>query len=101
MFSLQDAHATTIAPLPRTARATGGGLGYHVLTPGHTRSPGFPHEGDAAHVVPLMRHALARVALRVLAHGVMPSPLHRAVWPEGDDDRSAGMHWLLTAPVRG
>ena len=30
----------------------------------------------------------------------MPNHFHLVLWPEGDDDLSRGMHWLMTAHVR-
>src|SRR5216684_3938313 len=86
--------------MPRTARVTVGGYCYHVLNRGNARSQVFHHEGDYAHFVSLIRQACARVTMPVLAYCLMPNHFHLAVWPHGDHDLSAWMHWLLTAHVR-
>jgi putative transposase len=87
--------------MPRTARAIVGGYCYHVLNRGNARSQVFHHEGDYARFVELMHQASARLPMRALAYCLMPNHFHLAVWPEGDQDLSDWMHWLMTAQVRG
>ncbi len=87
--------------MPRTARATVGGYCYHALNRGNARAQVFHHDGDYTAFTHLLRQASARVPMRLLAYCLMPNHFHRAVWPHGDADLSAWMHWLMTAHVRG
>jgi putative transposase len=82
--------------MPRTARATPGGWCYHVLNRGNRRAEVFHAEQDYDAFVGLLAQAVARFPVRLLAFCVMPNHFHLALWPPGDADLSACMHWLLT-----
>jgi putative transposase len=86
--------------MPRTARAAVGGYCYHVLNRGNRRARVFHGDGDYAAFCRLMRQATARVPLRVLGYCLMPNHVHLVLWPAGDDDLAAWMHWLFTTQVR-
>jgi putative transposase len=82
--------------MPRTARATPGGYCYHALNRGNRRAEVFHAEQDYHAFVGLLTEAAARFPVRLLAFCLMPNHFHLALWPPGDDDLSAYMHWLLT-----
>ncbi len=86
--------------MPRTARASQGGICYHVINRGNAKAVIF-HDGlDCEAFVRLVRRAVERRPMRVLAYCVMPNHVHLVLWPSGDDDLGPWMHWLLTAHVR-
>lgn len=86
--------------MPRTARASVGGLCYHVINRGNGRARVFHSKADYADFLGLMRRASSRVPMRVIAYCLMPNHFHFVVWPHGDGDLSRWMHWLLTTHVR-
>ena len=57
----------------------------------------FHTEDDYHAFAGLLAEAAARFPVRLLAFCLMPNHFHLAVWPPGDDDLSAYMHWLLTS----
>jgi putative transposase len=87
-------------PMPRTARATPGGFCYHALNRGNRRAEVFHSDADYDAFVGLLADAAARFPVRLLAFCLMPNHFHLAVWPPGDADLSAYMHWLLTTHAR-
>jgi len=86
--------------MPRTARASVGGLCYHVINRGNARAEIFRKPEDYAAFLTLLRDATERVPVRVLAYCLMPTHFHLALWPRRDRDLSRFLHWLLTAHVR-
>jgi len=86
--------------MPRTARASVGGLCYHVINRGNGRAEVFHKARDYQAFVDLLRGSRARVPMRLLAYCVMPNHFHAAVWPHADGDLGRWMQWLLTAHVR-
>jgi putative transposase len=82
--------------MPRTARATPGGLCYHVLNRGNRRAEVFHTEADYDGFVRLLAQAAARFPVRPLGFCLMPNHFHLAAWPVGYRDLSACLHWLLT-----
>jgi putative transposase len=85
--------------MPRTARASVGGICYHVLNRGNARAPVFHHDGDYSAFVEALRQAGERIPMRILAYCLLPNHFHLALWPYEDGDLSRWMHWLLTAHV--
>jgi putative transposase len=86
--------------MPRTARASVGGLCYHVINRGNGRATVF-HDAEAyADFLALIDRAAARLPMRVLAFCLMPNHVHLVLWPRRDGDLSRWMQWLLTAHVR-
>ncbi|HEV3257528.1 MAG TPA: transposase [Gemmataceae bacterium] len=79
-----------------TARSTPGGFCYHALNRGNRRAEVFHAEADYDRFVRLLAQAVAAFPVRLLAFCLMPNHFHLAVWPPGDRDLSACMHWLLT-----
>ena len=86
--------------MPRTARASVGGICYHVINRGNGREKVFRVAEDYEAFVSLLGEAAERVRVRVLAYCLMPNHFHLVLWPRADGDLSRFMQWLLTAQVR-
>jgi putative transposase len=86
--------------MPRTARASVGGICYHVINRGNARGDVFHKREDYAAFCQLLEEAGDRVRMRLLAYCLMPNHFHLALWPRRDGDLSRFMQWLLTAHVR-
>jgi putative transposase len=86
--------------MPRTARASVGGICYHVINRGNAQHEVFHARGDYQSFVGLIGLACERVSMRVLAYCVMPNHFHLLLWPYSDGDLGRWMQWLLTAHVR-
>jgi len=84
----------------RRARASIGGLCYHVLNRGNGRSEVFHKDDDYAAFLKLLTQANDRVPMRLLSYCLMPNHFHLVLWPKGDGDMSRWMQWLMTAHVR-
>ena len=85
--------------MPRTARASVGGICYHVINRGNRRATVYHTTEDYDAFVCLIEQACSRVPMRVLAFCLMPNHFHLVLWPHEDGDMSRWMHWLLTAHV--
>jgi len=86
--------------VPRTARASEGGLCYHVLNRGNARSEVFHKPADFDAFLDAAAESSVRIPMRVLAYCLMPNHFHLVLWPVGDADLSRWMHWLMNAQVR-
>lgn len=86
--------------MPRTARASVGGLCYHVINRGNRKARVYHSEDDYRAFTQLIGRACERTPMRVLAYCLMPNHFHLVLWPTGDGDLSRWMQWLLTAHVR-
>ena len=86
--------------MPRTARASVGGVCYHVLNRGNGRAEVFHKDGDYAAFLDLIAEANERLPLRILGYVLLPNHFHLVLWPHGDGDLSRSLQWLLTAHVR-
>ena len=86
--------------MPRTARASVGGLCYHVINRGNARVPVFHDSSDFQAFVRLIGEACARLPLDVLSACLMPNHIHLVLRPYRDRDLGRWMQWLLTAHVR-
>lgn len=86
--------------MPRTARASVGGICYHVINRGNGRQEVFRKAADYNAFVDLLDRACERISMRVLAYCVMPNHFHLVLWPYSDGDLGRWMQWLLTAQVR-
>jgi putative transposase len=86
--------------MSRTARASVGGVCYHVLNRGNARAEVFHNDEDYAAFLRLLRQAQERVPVRLLAYCLMPNHFHLVLWPRADGDLSRLMQWLLTSHVR-
>lgn len=86
--------------MPRTARASVGGVCYHVINRGNAGAQVFGERHDYAGFVDLFELARQRVPMRLLAYCLMPNHFHLLLWPRGDADLSRWMQWVLTSHVR-
>jgi putative transposase len=86
--------------MPRTARASVGGLCYHVINRGNARASVFYDTADYQAFVRLIGEACTRLPLDVLAACLMPNHVHIVLRPNCDGDLGRWMQWLLTAHVR-
>lgn len=86
--------------MPRTARASVGGICYHVINRGNARAEVFHKKADYDTFVKLLASACERVPMRVLAYCLMPNHFHLVLWPRTDGELSRFMQWLLSAHVR-
>ena len=80
--------------MPRRPRSATGGHLFHVLNRSAGRRTLFERDGDYLAFERLLAEVAERFPLRLLAYVVMPNHWHLVVWPVGDDDLSAAMHWL-------
>jgi len=86
--------------MPRVARASVGGICYHVINRGNARREVFLKDDDYDAFLKAIAHASIEIPMRVLGLCLMPNHFHLAVWPVHDGDLSRWMHWLLNAHVR-
>jgi len=62
--------------MPRNSRASLGGFCYHILNRGNGRRTIFYKDGDFAAFVKLLRQAVERTPMRLLAYCLMPNHFH-------------------------
>jgi putative transposase len=86
--------------MPRTARASAGGICYHVLDRGNGCGKVFHKDGDYAEFVDLLAAANERLPMRMLGYVLMPNHFQLALEPNAAGDLSRRMHWLMTSHVR-
>lgn len=86
--------------MPRVARASVGGICYHVINRGNAQATVFHTPDDYRAFLAVLGEAVERVDPRVIGYCVMPNHFHFVLWPKGDGDMSRFMQWLLTAHVR-
>jgi len=72
--------------MPRTARASVGGMCYHVINRGNARQEVFRKNGDYKAFIELFHRACERIAMRLLGYCVMPNHFHLVLWPYSDGD---------------
>lgn len=86
--------------MARTARASLGGICYHVINRGNCKARVFFRESDYDAFLRLISESCDRLPMRILAYCLMPNHFHLVLWPYGDGDLGRWMHWLLTSHVR-
>jgi len=86
--------------MPRTARASVGGVCYHVINRGNNRQQVFHKDGDYQAFLKAISHACIEVPMPVLGFCLLPNHFHLVVQPKNDGDLSRFMHWLLNTHVR-
>ncbi|WP_454063736.1 REP-associated tyrosine transposase [Candidatus Nitrospira salsa] len=86
--------------MPRTARASVGGLCYHVINRGNARAEVFHNSGDYQAFLELVQESLEERPLRIIAYCLMPNHFHLLVWPRKDGELSQWMQWVMTTHVR-
>ncbi len=80
--------------MPRPRRAAEGGLIYHALNRANARLAIFDSDADYAAFERVLRQAVARFDMRLLAYCLMPNHFHLLLWPREDGDLSTLMRWL-------
>jgi len=86
--------------MARTARASVGGICYHVINRGNGKAEVFHKTEDYYRFMEMMQQSCVRLPLRVVGWCLMPNHFHLVLWPHGDGDLSRWMHWLMTCHVR-
>ena len=86
--------------MARTARASKGGICYHVINRGNARATVFHNSSDYESFIKLLAKACERIPMRILCYCLMPNHFHLVIWPHNDGDMSRWMQWLLTSHVR-
>ncbi|MGA9923863.1 MAG: transposase [Isosphaeraceae bacterium] len=86
--------------MPRTARASVGGMWYHAMNRGNGREAVFHKDEDYAEFVEAMVDARTRLPVDVLGYCLMPNHFHLVLRPKADGDLGRWMQWLLTAHAR-
>lgn len=86
--------------MPRTARASVGGICYHVINRGNGRAEVFHKPPDYQRFTEMMGQACERLPMRVVGWSLLPNHFHLVLWPWADGDLSRWMQWLMTCHVR-
>src|ERR1039457_5970532 len=86
--------------MPRTARASVGGMWYHALNRGNRRAAVFHKPGDYDAFVEAMIDARARVPVALLGYFLMPNHCQGGLRPHDDGDRGRLIQGLLTTHAR-
>ena len=74
--------------MSRTARASVGGICYHVINRGNAGAGVFHKDDDYEAFVRLLQEGYERLAVPVLAYCLMPNHFPLVLWPRQDGDLS-------------
>jgi putative transposase len=83
--------------MPRTARASVGGVIYHATHRGNRSEAVFHEPADYDAFVESIAEACRRLPLDLFGYCLMPNHFHVVVRTQGDGDLGRWMRWLLTA----
>ena len=83
--------------MPRTARASVGGVVYHALNRGNRQEAVFHKPADYDAFVDAIVDAKRHIPLDILSYCLMPNHFHLVVRPQADGDLGRWMRRLLTA----
>ena len=86
--------------MPRTARASIGGMWYHALNRGNRRETVFHKPADYDAFVEALTAAGERVPVDLLGYCVMPNHFHVVLRPHEDGDLGRWVQWLLSTHAR-
>jgi putative transposase len=86
--------------MPRTARASVGGLIYHALNRGNRRQAVFHEPADYDAFLDAVAGARRRLPLDLFGYCLMPNHFHLVVRPQADGDLGRWMRRLLTAHAK-
>ena len=86
--------------MPRTARATEGGMIYHVLNRGNGRMRIFHKPGDFEAFERVLGEGLQRYPVELLSYCLMPNHWHLVVRPKTDQALGRWMGWVGVTHVR-
>jgi putative transposase len=93
-----DAPAATghFVAMPRTARASVGGIIYHALNRGNRRADVFHKPADYDAFVDTLAEARQRLPVDLFSYCLMPNHFHLVIRPRADGELGLWMRWLLT-----
>lgn len=80
--------------MPRAPRIDVGDLVYHVINRANGRQTIFHTPNDYQHFERLLKEAVNRFGMRLLAYALMPNHWHIVLQPKEDGDLSIFMQWL-------
>ena len=83
--------------MPRSARASVGGLCYYVLNRGNRRETVLHKPEDYDAFVKAMADAYVRLPMDLIGYCLMPNHFHLVIRPWREGDLGHWMQWLLTA----
>ncbi len=86
--------------MPRTARASAGGVCYHVMNRGNAHERVFHDPDDYREFIQLFSPACQRLPMRILSYCLLPNHFHLSLWPHNDGDLGIWMQWLMNSHVR-
>jgi putative transposase len=80
--------------MPRAKRKCPGGFVYHLLNRSNGRVRMFHKEEDFAAFERILAEGVQRYSIRLAGYCLMSNHWHLLVWPRGDDEVSAFLHWV-------
>jgi putative transposase len=83
--------------MPRTARASVGGIIYHALNRGNRRADVFHKPADYDAFLEIIAEARQRLSVDLFGYCLMPNHFHLVLRLHHDGDLGRWMRWLLTA----
>ncbi len=86
--------------MPRPDRIDVGNQIYHVMSRAVPKRRMFRSKRDYLEFCRIIRQAMERVEMRLLAYCFMPNHWHMVLGTKNDGDLSSFIHWLLTTHVR-
>lgn len=86
--------------MPRTARASIGGICYHVINRGNARARVFHHDNDYARFLNQFARVQNSISMRLVGRCIMPNHFHFVLWPHQDGDLGRFMHRWMTRHVQ-
>ncbi len=86
--------------MPRTARASIGGICYHVINRGNARARVFHHDKDYARFLNQFARVQKSISMRLVGWCIMPNHFHFVLWPHQDGDLGRFMHRWMTSHVQ-
>ena len=85
--------------MPRSQRATPGGMVFHVINRGVRRMRLFQRDADYAAFEAIMEETLELRPMRICAYCLMPNHWHLVLWPQQDGELPAFMQRLTITHV--
>ncbi len=86
--------------MPRIGRISIANYVYHVLNRANARVQIFDDENDYLQFENILKEAVERFNMRLLAYCIMPNHWHLVVYPRNDKDLSLFMSWITNTHTR-
>lgn len=86
--------------MPRVARTDIGEYVYHVLNRANAREQIFDGDKDYQQFEDILKEAVEKYDMRLLAYCLMPNHWHLALYPRKDKDMGLFMGWLTNTHTR-